>query len=63
MIDAVGSVLQARQASTIEQIQMAVARKILDARAAQGEAIQQLLEAAVTQAEAPDCGQNFDAVG
>lgn len=62
MIDAVGSVLQAQQASTIEQIQMAVARKILDAQAAQGEAIHQILEAAATRGKAPGCGQNFDAV-
>ena len=62
MIDAVGSVLQAQQASTIQQIQMAVARKILDAQAAQGEAIHQLLEAAVARSKAPDRGHNFDAV-
>ena len=63
MNDAVNSVMQARQVALDTQIQMAVARKALDAQEATGEALVGLLDAAVTLGREAGLGERFDAVG
>ena len=63
MNDAVNSVMLARQVALDTQIQMAVARKALDAREATGEAMVELLDAAAAMSREMGLGERFDAVG
>ena len=63
MMQSVQAATQIKQAQLGFQIDMAVAKKGLDASKAQGEAVVQLLEAAAQISKAPGLGQNFDAVG
>lgn len=61
MGDEIGSVTDAQASALREQIQMAVARKQLDASKAQGGAIVELLQAAVRIGKATGKGDQFDA--
>jgi hypothetical protein len=63
MMDAVNSVMQARQVALDTQIQMAVARKALDTQEAIGEAVVALLDAAASIGREMGLGERFDAVG
>jgi hypothetical protein len=63
MSEAVGSVMQAEQVALATQVQMAVARKVLDSQASQGEAVVQLLKAAAQISRAAGLGERFDAIG
>ena len=63
MNDAVNSVMQARQVALDTQIQMAVARKVLDTQEATGEAVVAMLDAAASMSREMGLGERFDAVG
>ena len=62
-MDAVNSVMQAKQVALDTQIQMAVARKALDTQEATGEAVVALLDAAASISREMGLGERFDAVG
>ncbi|NUQ61359.1 MAG: hypothetical protein HUU20_02655 [Pirellulales bacterium] len=63
MMDAINSVLQARQAELDSRIQFAVAKKALDVMKTQGNAVVQLIEAAGRAGKAEGAGEHFDATG
>ena len=61
MCDAIGSVVQAKQDQVYSQINVAVMRKGLDAVKLQGEASDQLIQAAADIAQQLGKGLQFDA--
>ena len=61
MMQAVNNAVQIHQAQFATQVDMAVAKKTLDAAKLQGEAVKLLLESAVAFSKDPNLGQNFDA--
>ncbi len=63
MMDAVSDVMQARQVALATQIQTEVAKKSLEAASLQGQAVAEMLQAAVGASKAEGCGTCFDAVG
>ena len=63
MNDAVNSVMQANRVSLDTQIQMAVARKVLDTQEVTGKAMLELLDAAAAMSREMGLGDRFDAVG
>lgn len=60
---AITSVIAAKQAALRTQVDFAVARKQLDATAAQGQAAVALLDSAAQLSKAVGLGTNFDAQG
>lgn len=61
--DAINSVIQAKSDAVRQQIGISVTAKSLDVSKQQGEAVNQLLDAAASLSKAIGKGQNFDAVG
>lgn len=61
-MDAINSVLQAKQTSLDSQVQMAVARKALDIAKVQGDALNQMLAVAARIGKGVGTGENFDAI-
>jgi hypothetical protein len=62
-MDAISSVIQSQQSALDTQIQFAIAAKALDMAKVQGDALNQMLEAAAQIGKAVGAGENFDAMG
>lgn len=63
MDEAISSVLQARQGALATQIQTSVVKKSLDATQVQGDAVNQMLQAAAQLSKALGKGEGLDCVG